>query len=137
MAPGGVIAFHISNQYLDLAAGAGANWRSQSRDGGADGGFSRSGKIAASLRARWVLLGERRETGCLTQQRRSARVSRGRSGGRRVCRLWTDDYLEPAAAWCGGVDRREIAELLSAIEMAFFDLGLDLVVYSRRQTNAA
>lgn len=97
VAPGGVIAFHISNQYLDLAPVVGRlaqaeGMRARMVD---SPGREDRGEFAA----RWVLLGE---DDTLFGRREFAWAAQPVPEGPRV-RVWTDDYssLLPIVRWGG------------------------------------
>ena len=96
MAPGGVIAFHVSNQYLDLAPVV-------RRLADAEGMEARMVLTGAKedrgeYSARWILVAEK-GTALLTD-RRLTWVAEG-IPERRGLRLWTDDYssLLPIVRW--------------------------------------
>jgi spermidine synthase len=93
MAPGGVIAFHVSNQYLDLAPVIG-------RLAEANGMEAQEVHTAASpergeMQAAWMLVSARREFFEVPEVERAA-VPVAASGA-----LWTDDYssLLPLVRW--------------------------------------
>ncbi|WP_158820604.1 fused MFS/spermidine synthase [Granulicella sp. S156] len=97
LAPGGIVAFHISNQFLNLAPevallASSANMQSRIIDSPAD---SARGELAAS----WVLVSNNMD---FFQQPEIASVARSipaESG----LQLWTDDYssLLPIMKWLG------------------------------------
>ena len=98
MAPGGVIAFHVSNQYLDLAPVLGRlaeASRMEARMVGSPGRDDR-GEYAAN----WVLL----SAGDTLFNRREFRWAAERIPERSGLRVWTDDYssLLPIVRWSVG-----------------------------------
>lgn len=98
MAPGGVIAFHISNQYLDLAPVLGQLAKAE----GMEARMVDSAEHAdrGEFRARWVLLSDGDE---LFEQKAVQWAAEVIPDAPRV-RLWTDDYssLLPIVRWGGG-----------------------------------
>jgi predicted O-methyltransferase YrrM len=101
LAPGGVVAFHISNQYLDLAPevallATSANMQAKVVDSPAN--YER-----AELAASWVLVSSNTEFFQQPDIALAARTVPARAG----LRLWTDDYssLLPIMRWLGRQDK--------------------------------
>ena len=97
LAPGGIVAFHISNQYLDLAPevallASSANMKARIIDSPAD---SARGELAAS----WVLVSNNIGFFQQPEVALAAQPIPARSG----LYLWTDDYssLLPIMRWLG------------------------------------
>ena len=99
LAPGGVIAFHISNQYLDLGPVI-ARLAEDSKTLIAREIDSSSNDARGEFAASWVLLSERAE---LFQEPEIAAVAVP-VGTKPKVRLWTDQYssLLPIVEWTGG-----------------------------------
>jgi len=94
MAPGGVLAFHVSNQYVDLEpelAEMTAATGMEARTVDTDGNESRG-----EFRARWVLLAE---NGAIFHRPEFARARAVEQ--RAGVRVWTDEYssLLPLMKW--------------------------------------
>jgi hypothetical protein len=97
LAPGGIVAFHISNQFLNLAPevallASSANMQSRIIDSPAD---SARGELAAS----WVLVSNNMDFFQQPEIASAARSIPAESG----LQLWTDDYssLLPIMKWLG------------------------------------
>ncbi len=98
MSPGGVIAFHVSNQYLDLAPVLGKLARASGMEARVvdSPGRPERGEFAA----KWVLLSD----GDALFGRKEFRWAAEEIADRPGLRVWTDDYssLLPIVRWGGG-----------------------------------
>jgi hypothetical protein len=96
LAPGGVMAFHVSNQYLDLTPVIGRLAEANGLE--AQVVESEANEARGDLQASWVLVSARREFFAQPEvSRASVPVSAGGT-------LWTDDYssLLPLVRWGTG-----------------------------------